>query len=744
MIIVKKLSALLLVFFMIVALAPNLAKANELEETVQTDNPTVEVELPTETDASSLPEEEHVDPTLLIETQDEEVNESELEVIVPTEELPVEELEPEVPLEVVEEPAPEVEVVEPELEPEPEPEVEPLMVEEPPMMEIQAEPLPILVIKNGVEETTYATLEEAFAFVDLAENAGSTFEVVVSGDASTSTYRVLDGLNVTVRPAEGTKPTLNLAPLVLKNGTYKFSSFVINMTPLAGDQYGSAGNPDNPTTLRIGDTTNGNATVTFDNVALTLDGNNTTHAHALYIQGAPGTNQTVNFVNNSTVLIQNYAGGGSNGNGISTESESIKYINVVDSTLVTTNNRTGIVSGSGPTYVTVSGDGARFDAISNRGNGSNGGHFTAENGGTFNFNNNGSHGLSVTTLTVDGGYVNANNNGIQGIHVTGPLTMTNGAEVVASGNLASSGNSAGMYLGVANHYIDASSSLTLTGNSGPGLHVNGGAGDPRTLTIEEGAFVHITGNKAEGTDTYTRGGGVYLRGNVSAYFPDNSAIYNNTAPTAGDDIFASEGSSIRFGATSSTWIVLGESVDGWFEDPEGNRWRIETPVESSYVDLYDEFGNFVAGELALKATYTLQVPITANKVWVNGPIDGVQTYLKLYRHIIFESVAQEAVEVPGAIDMSLAPGVDEATWIDQDQFDPEANVYYYSVKEVTAEGLDYVPDHYTKVEEGLTVTNSYVVPKGEITATKVWSMDLNLDLLSSYNCMLVKKLLVIQ
>jgi len=52
----------------------------------------------------------------------------------------------------------------------------------------------------------------------------------------------------------------------------------------------------------------------------------------------------------------------------------------------------------------------------------------------------------------------------------------------------------------------------------------------------------------------------------------------------------------------------------------------------------------------------------------------------------------------------------EVTWCglyDKDEF---GNPYIFTVREVDAEGNDWTPDNYTKVENGLNVTNTYVIP----------------------------------
>ena len=54
----------------------------------------------------------------------------------------------------------------------------------------------------------------------------------------------------------------------------------------------------------------------------------------------------------------------------------------------------------------------------------------------------------------------------------------------------------------------------------------------------------------------------------------------------------------------------------------------------------------------------------------------------------------------------LADGVTEVTWEDLDKTDEYGNAYIYSVKEVNADGNDFVPSRYRKSEDGLTVVNT--------------------------------------
>lgn len=95
--------------------------------------------------------------------------------------------------------------------------------------------------------------------------------------------------------------------------------------------------------------------------------------------------------------------------------------------------------------------------------------------------------------------------------------------------------------------------------------------------------------------------------------------------------------------------------------------------------------------------------ITGKKEWINGPKDKPTIEFQLYRN----------GEKFGDL-VTLENGTTKYYWTDLDEFDESGRKYNYTVKEVN------VPENYTKVEEGLTVTNTYVIPKTQVTGTKEW------------------------
>jgi len=126
-----------------------------------------------------------------------------------------------------------------------------------------------------------------------------------------------------------------------------------------------------------------------------------------------------------------------------------------------------------------------------------------------------------------------------------------------------------------------------------------------------------------------------------------------------------------------------------------------------------------------KITNTYNIPndgkATATKAWVNGPTnDRPDVWFKLYRQITGGTV--EEVPVAEAPIQKLVGGTASVTWTGLKETDKDGNTYTFSVKEVDENGNNFTPTNYTKKEEGLLVTNTYVIPTdGEATATKKWT-----------------------
>lgn len=182
----------------------------------------------------------------------------------------------------------------------------------------------------------------------------------------------------------------------------------------------------------------------------------------------------------------------------------------------------------------------------------------------------------------------------------------------------------------------------------------------------------------------------------------------------------------------------GTHVSGWYQNPDGSM--------SDYVDIitgpdgiaaltnlqdgYYEIEEVGGPEWVVRTTQKVQAhltetagvaqkienkvasgDITATKSWLSS--DGTDDtsehptiYFKLYR----ATGNEEPVAVENAPLKELSNGTTTVTWEGLNLYDNEGNKYTYSVKEVDADGNDYVPDGYSKQENGLTVTNTKTPP----------------------------------
>ena len=159
-------------------------------------------------------------------------------------------------------------------------------------------------------------------------------------------------------------------------------------------------------------------------------------------------------------------------------------------------------------------------------------------------------------------------------------------------------------------------------------------------------------------------------------------------------------------ATAPVYVIVGYDKDSSpLITPSNSNWDIK---ESQKTDTITIINKVINGN------------ITANKVWQNGPNDRPTVWFRLYRNIDGET----PTPVDGAEIKKLDNGTTKVEWSNLELYKELGNgktaKYIYSVKEVDRDGKSYVPVNYEKTEDGLTVTNSYVTPKIDITGTKVW------------------------
>lgn len=127
--------------------------------------------------------------------------------------------------------------------------------------------------------------------------------------------------------------------------------------------------------------------------------------------------------------------------------------------------------------------------------------------------------------------------------------------------------------------------------------------------------------------------------------------------------------------------------------------------------------------LALTVENTVKVTeVSASKVWLNAEGEPDESahptiFFQLYR----TNKGTGKTTVVGSPKI-LGNGVTEVAWGELPQYDVNGNVFEYFVKEVDAEGNDWVPSGYSSSADGLTVVNQKnPIPTIDIKGSKTWN-----------------------
>lgn len=107
--------------------------------------------------------------------------------------------------------------------------------------------------------------------------------------------------------------------------------------------------------------------------------------------------------------------------------------------------------------------------------------------------------------------------------------------------------------------------------------------------------------------------------------------------------------------------------------------------------------------------------VEGKKIWEDGPAkDRPVIYLELYRQV--GTGTPERVPGTDNLKVEISDGETEVLvkWTDLEMKDANGNDYIFSMREVGT------PKGYTKTEDGLNVTNKYIVGTTAFTATKKW------------------------
>ncbi len=451
------------------------------------------------------------------------------------------------------------------------------------LVEVKADE--INVAKIG--DTEYASLDEAIN----AATDEATIELLTDAE----TVGINLNKNITIEGNDKTI-TFNDKGIALWGKKLTFKNTIITMTGVGSTPYTAEWNWQAICASK-------DSELNLINSNMTMDGTNTSNAHAIYFTG----NDKLNLIN-STLTIKNYAqdalewDGGDGG----------YNVNLTESTFTSDHNRSGFTG----TFV-VKANSSNINVINSTGNGSNGSHFELIKS-LVDFSSNGSHGLSAGNLTINNSTVTANSNGGNGIHVSGKLEVTNNSTITITNNdchISSKWTTPGaLYIG-GNGIIDKTTNLTITNNNGSGIYVKKGA----ELTLETGL---ITKNISVISG---QGGGVNNHGTIN--ISEGVEINNNSAEASGDDIYSEGVINLPEVIKGRDLIEVREdekelndcnhTINGWYDDNELARWEAHAEESSdNYINQVNK--GIYEGILSIKAAHDNKGTLVVNHVDSDG------------------------------------------------------------------------------------------------------------------------------
>ncbi|WIV12346.1 collagen binding domain-containing protein [Proteiniborus sp. MB09-C3] len=154
-------------------------------------------------------------------------------------------------------------------------------------------------------------------------------------------------------------------------------------------------------------------------------------------------------------------------------------------------------------------------------------------------------------------------------------------------------------------------------------------------------------------------------------------------------------------------LADGEISYTWTDLDKTDVHGIDYKYAVEEVSIPEDYGMSVSDD-GLTITNTYQSPkrdVIGKKVWVNGPSIRPTIELQLYRN-----------GIPYGRPVELSGEAISYKWSGLDKTDEKGIDYVYTVDEVN------VPENYEKSvsDKYMTVTNTYIIPKIDITGKKVW------------------------
>ena len=450
----------------------------------------------------------------------------------------------------------------------------------------------------------YDSLSEAVKYAKSGDVIEIGEDITVGADGLT----ISEKGNLTIKNAEGTKPTITMNGL----GMY-FNETDVTFQNIKVVEEGVTDSPLGGGTTNLFD----DCILTFDNSTLVLNGSGEgSKRHGMYLYQSSDMYVT----NNSKIIISGFNQEKASGIYID-ELEEDADKNPIHNKIEVTNSSSIEITDCAWNGMTVNPTDVKIDGHStidisecgkNGGRGDLGcyyGTITISNYSSLVVNNNlGSHanntwGIFADGLSVDStSSLSACNNTSYGVQLGSKSNIASGATVTISNN-----DKAGLVVYTGLNYwfgdvtIEEGAHFTASGNAN-GIEVRRGG----VLNMQDGT---VTNNHSN-----SYGGGLFNRGG-NVEIGSKAAIYNNHANIAGDDIYSvidTYEPSLTLSPVGENWVLddCKDPIVGWYQDGSEmltdtarKRWNGDAADENYYADEYTVGKEAVSDALALKAAH---------------------------------------------------------------------------------------------------------------------------------------------
>lgn len=209
-------------------------------------------------------------------------------------------------------------------------------------------------------------------------------------------------------------------------------------------------------------------------------------------------------------------------------------------------------------------------------------------------------------------------------------------------------------------YMGEKASFVMTGGT---IENNSGKYGGGVLALLANGKCEITGGTLK-NNVADCGGGLFVY-SESAVVGEKAEIYNNTATTAGDDLYVNENAKLSISSPPQGLILrpCGDDIDGWYDDSNETRWNVHSK-ENTYA--LPVAPGVIEGECGIKAahskTFTLKFETNNGaKSTIEDVIGKEGTVIKLDKYI----PTRDRFDFEGwYVDAELKTKISEVTLVD--------------------------------------------------------------------------------